>query len=204
MRILLQRKRKRMLKESNIKEVMEMKTLKEFLEAFQNENYKISIVNGNRVSSDEDHVLITTDKKYKDCIKDKILNLTVSGFAINDYDERLVIEVTTQKRGKKMIIEVKTVEILAKQKMQFEATTVVKEEKLIKFMTGFKNSSKETRNDGYIKEVALHLGVDESNNLILREYAKVILNPLFMHSNEKIEEIIQEMKKVEEKIEKVF
>ena len=71
-----------------------------------------------------------------------------------------------------MIIEVKTVEILAKQKMQFEATTVVKEEKLI--------------------------------NLILREYAKVILNPLFMHSNEKIEEIIQEMKKVEEKIEKVF
>ena len=70
-----------------------MKTLKEFLEAFQNENYKISIVNGNRVSSDEDYVLITTDKKYKDCIKDKILNLTVSGFAINDYDERLVIEV---------------------------------------------------------------------------------------------------------------
>lgn len=56
-----------------------------------------------------------------------------------------------------MIIEVKTVEILAKQKMQFEATTVVKEEKLIKFMTGFKNSLKETRNDGYIKEVALHL-----------------------------------------------
>ena len=84
-----------MLKESNIKEVMDMKTLKEFLEAFQNENYKISIVNGNRVSSDEDYVLITTDKKYKDCIKDKILNLTVSGFAINDYDERLVIEVTT-------------------------------------------------------------------------------------------------------------
>lgn len=37
-----------------------------------------------------------------------------------------------------MIIEVKTVEILAKQKMQFEATTVVKEEKLITFMTGFK------------------------------------------------------------------
>ena len=33
-----------------------------------------------------------------------------------------------------MIIEVKTVEILSKQKMQFEATTVVKEEKLIKFM----------------------------------------------------------------------
>ena len=90
-----------------------------------------------------------------------------------------------------MIIEVKTVEILAKQKMQFEATTVVKEEKLITFMTGFKNSSKETR-------------VDESNNLITREYAKVILNPLFIHSNEKIEEIIQEMKKVEEKIEKVF
>ena len=84
-----------------------------------------------------------------------------------------------------MIIEVKTVEILAKQKMQFEATTVVKEEKLITFMTGFKNSSKETRNDGYIKEVALHLGVDESNNLITREYAKVILNPLFIHSNEK-------------------
>ena len=55
-----------MLKESNIKEVMEMKTLKEFLEAFQNENYKISIVNSNRVSSDEDYVLITTDKKYKD------------------------------------------------------------------------------------------------------------------------------------------
>mgnify|MGYP003209296211 CR=1 FL=1 len=80
-----------MLKESNIKEVMEMKTLKEFLEAFQNE--KISIVNSNRVSSDEDYVLITTDKKYKDCIKDKILNSTVSGFAINDYDERLVIEV---------------------------------------------------------------------------------------------------------------
>lgn len=103
-----------------------------------------------------------------------------------------------------MIIEVKTVEILAKQKMQFEATTVVKEEKLIKFMTGFKNSLKETRNDGYIKEVALHLGVDENSNLILREYAKVILNPLFMHSNEKIGEIIQEMKKVEEKIEKVF
>ena len=41
----------------------------------------------------EDYVLITTDKKYKDCIKDKILNSTVSGFAINDYDERLVIEV---------------------------------------------------------------------------------------------------------------
>ena len=101
-----------------------------------------------------------------------------------------------------MIIEVKTVEILAKQKMQFEATTVVKEEKLIKFMTGFKNSLKETRNDGYIKEVALHLGVDENNNLITREYAKVILNPLFINSNEKIEEIIQEMKKVEEKIEK--
>ena len=80
-----------------------------------------------------------------------------------------------------MIIEVKTVEILAKQKMQFEATTAVKEEKLIKFMTGFKNS-----------------------NLIPREYAKVILNPLFIYSNEKIEEIIQEMKKVEEKIEKVF
>ena len=59
-----------------------MKTLKEFLEAFQNENYKISIVNSNRVSSDEDYVLITTDKKYKDCIKDKILNSTVSGFAI--------------------------------------------------------------------------------------------------------------------------
>ena len=101
-----------------------------------------------------------------------------------------------------MIIEVKTVEILAKQKMQFEATTVVKEEKLIKFMTGFKNSLKETRNDGYIKEVALHLGVDENNNLITREYAKVILNPLFIHSNEKIEEIIQEMKKV--KIRLVF
>ena len=103
-----------------------------------------------------------------------------------------------------MIIEVKTVEIHAKQKMQFEATTVVKEEKLIKFMTGFKNSLKETRNDGYIKEVALHLGVDENSNLILRKYEKIILNPLFMHSNEKIEEIIQEMKKVEEKIEKVF
>ena len=101
-----------------------------------------------------------------------------------------------------MIIEVKTVEILAKQKMQFEATTVVKEEKLIKFMTGFKNSLKETRNDGYIKEVALHLGVDENNNLITREYAKVILNPLFIHSNEKIEEIIQEMKKV--KISKLY
>ena len=52
--------------------------------------------------------------------------------------------------------------------------------------------------------MALHLGVDENSNLILREYAKVILNTLFMHSNEKIEEIIQEMKKVEEKIEKVF
>lgn len=103
-----------------------------------------------------------------------------------------------------MIIEVKTVEILAKQKMQFETTTVVKEEKLITFMTGFKNSLKETRNDGYIKEVALHLGVDENSNLILREYAKVILNPLFINSNEKIEEIIQKMKKVEEKIEKVF
>ena len=62
-----------------------------------------------------------------------------------------------------MIIEVKTVEILAKQKMQFEATTVVKEEKLIKFMTGFKNSLKETRNDGYIKEVALHLGDHDGN-----------------------------------------
>lgn len=85
-----------------------------------------------------------------------------------------------------MIIEVKTVEIPAKQKMQFEAITAVKEEKLIKFMTGFKNSLKET------------------NNLITREYAKVILNPLFIHSNEKIEEIIQEMKKIEEKIEKVF
>lgn len=85
-----------MWKESNIKkEVMEMKTLKEFLEAFQNENYKISIVNSNRVSSDEDYVLITTDKKYKDCIKDEILNLTVSGFAIDDYDGRLVIEVKT-------------------------------------------------------------------------------------------------------------
>ncbi len=103
-----------------------------------------------------------------------------------------------------MIIEVKTVEKLSKQKMQFEATTVVKEEKLIKFMTGFKNSLKETRNDGYIKEEALHLGVDENNSLITREYAKVILNPLFIYSNEKIEEIIQEMKKVEEKIEKVF
>ena len=103
-----------------------------------------------------------------------------------------------------MIIEVKTVEILAKQKMQFETTTVVKEEKLITFMTSFKNSLKETRNDGYIKEVALHLGVDENNNLITREYAKVILNPLFINSNEKIEEIIQKMKKVEEKIEKVF
>ena len=88
-----------------------------------------------------------------------------------------------------MIIEVKTVEILAKQKMQFEATTVIKEEKLIKFMTGFKNSLKETRNDGYIKEVALHLGVDENNNLITREYAKVILKPLFIHSNEKIEKV---------------
>ena len=40
-----------MWKESNIKEVMKVKTLKEFLEAFQNENYKISIVNSNRVSS---------------------------------------------------------------------------------------------------------------------------------------------------------
>lgn len=33
-----------------------------------------------------------------------------------------------------MIIEVKTVEILAKQKMQFEATTVIKEEKLSLFI----------------------------------------------------------------------
>lgn len=103
-----------------------------------------------------------------------------------------------------MIIEVKTVEIHAKQKMQFEATTVVKEEKLIKFMTGFKNSLKEARNDGYIKEVVLYLGVDGNSNLIPREYVKVILNTLFIHSNERIEEIIQEMKKVEEKIEKVF
>lgn len=88
-----------------------------------------------------------------------------------------------------MIIEVKTVEILSKQKMQFEATTVVKEEKLIKFMIGFKNSLKETRNDGYIKEVALYLGEDGNSNLIPREYAKVILNPLFINSNEKIEKV---------------
>ena len=69
-----------------------MKTLKEFLEAFQNESFKISIVNGNRVSSDEDYVLISTDKKYKDCLKENILNSTVSGFAI-DYNETLIIEV---------------------------------------------------------------------------------------------------------------
>lgn len=103
-----------------------------------------------------------------------------------------------------MIIEVKTVEILANPKMQIEATTAVKEEKLIKFIDDFKNHLKVVKNDGYIKEVALYLGVDENSNLIPREYAKVVLNPLFMRSNEKIEEIIQEMKKVEEKIEKVF
>ena len=66
-------------------------------------------------------------------------------------------------------------------------------------MTGFKNSLKETRNDGYIKEVALHLGVDENSNLILREYAKVILNPLLCILMKKQKKIIQEMKKVEEK-----
>ena len=103
-----------------------------------------------------------------------------------------------------MIIEVKTVEILANPKMQIEATTAVKEEKLIKFIDDFKHGLKVVKNDGYIKEVALHLGVDENSNLIPREYAKVTINLLYIDSNETIEEIVQEIKKVEEKIEKVF
>lgn len=78
-----------------------------------------------------------------------------------------------------MIIEVKTVEILAKQKMQFEATTVVKEEKLIKFMTGFKNSLKETRNDGYISVrggqiCKKHTKEPSLNALIMRTWKKYL------------------------------
>ena len=103
-----------------------------------------------------------------------------------------------------MIIEVKTVEILASTKLQIEATKAIKENKLISYIDCFKQNLKESRNDGYVKEIALHLGVDENSNLIPREYAKVTINPLYIDSNETIEEIVQEIKKVEEKIEKVF
>ena len=83
-----------MLKESNIKEVIKVKTLKEFLEAFQNESYKITIVNGMVGSDDEHYVVIATAKKYKNYLKECLLNATVTGFAI-DYDQTLIIEVTT-------------------------------------------------------------------------------------------------------------
>lgn len=101
-----------------------------------------------------------------------------------------------------MIIEVKTVEILTNPKLQIEATKAVKENQLISYIDAFKHNLRESRNDGYVKEIDLYLGIDENSNLIPREYAKVILSTQHIHSNKMVDIIIQEIKKTEKKIKK--
>lgn len=67
-------------------------TLNEFLNNFRNERYEITIVNGNRAEECDDYVIIKTDKKYVECLKDELLNSIVCNFAIS-YDDGLTIGV---------------------------------------------------------------------------------------------------------------
>lgn len=68
-------------------------TLNEFLESFINESYDITIVDATLEETCNDCVIVKTDKKYKDSLRDELLNSNVWNFEI-DYDNRLVIEIS--------------------------------------------------------------------------------------------------------------
>ncbi len=68
-------------------------TLNEFLESFINESYDITIVDATLEETCNDYVIVKTDKKYKDSLRDELLNSNVWNFEI-DYDNRLVIGIS--------------------------------------------------------------------------------------------------------------
>lgn len=68
-------------------------TLNEFLESFINESYDITIVDATLEETCNDYVIVKTDKKYKDSLRDELLNSNVWNLEI-DYDNRLVIGIS--------------------------------------------------------------------------------------------------------------
>ena len=68
-------------------------TLNEFLESFINDSYDITIVDATLEETCNDYVIVKTDKKYKDSLRDELLNSNVWNLEI-DYNNRLVIGIS--------------------------------------------------------------------------------------------------------------